>query len=35
MAVLLHRRAAAGGVDDHVVEVQPLEVVYGLSREAE
>src|SRR5918998_1767074 len=35
VAVLLHRRTTTGGVDDHVVEVQSLEGVYGLSREVE
>src|SRR5919199_6486710 len=33
--VLLHRRAAAGGVDDHVVEVLGLEGVYGPPREVQ
>ena len=33
VTVLLHRRAAAGGVDDHVVQIQPLERVYGLPGE--
>src|ERR671914_663778 len=35
VAVLLHRRAAAGGVDDHGVEVLLLEGVYGLPREVQ
>src|SRR5215211_7705442 len=35
VTVLLHRRAAPGGVDDDVVQVEPLEGVYGLPREVE
>src|ERR687890_1561587 len=33
--VLLHRRAAPGGVDDHVVEILPLEGIYSLAGEVQ
>jgi hypothetical protein len=35
VTVLLHRRAAARGVDDDVVQVQILEGVYGLAGEVQ
>src|SRR5215204_2081794 len=35
VSVILHRRAAPGGVDHHVVKVLLLEGVYGFSGEAE
>src|SRR5215218_1727754 len=35
VTVFLHRRATAGGVDDHVVQVKVLEGVYGLAGEVQ